>query len=275
MAKETKKSTKKTVKKTAKKAHKPVDKPINKYEDFVIKYEGFKKTADALREAVEEEKVTKELVKTAADLYTTPETKIQRMYFLNGDVQLDELCVVLNTGAVQKNAVVAKSEEDLEGIVNDMNDKDVLIGVQISPLRDSYSGKNAKTYQKITDLRKKATEMAEIIETGDVQKMYTEVKEAEDIRLASIDADQKALCDALINAGGNFVQVMYDRNYNETKGEIFGTLEGNEKGYLTANLKDIPFRDFYDGLGEAKIQIQKENQNQGKKSNQNQRKRRR
>jgi len=241
---------------------------VNKFERFESKYEELKKTAEAFQQANQGRR-SPFVKQSAAELFTASAAQNYRDYLLNNrQVQSEELCAVLNLGAEQRDAIVTGLEVDLEGLVGDMNDQDVLIGLQIVPAKDSYHGDNARLYRKITDLNKRAVEMETAIRERNTDKMYDEVKEAERIRLRSINEGQKALCDALIDARGNFIQENYFQKYQETQGKFEDTLSGNEKGYLTANLEGVRFRDFYDTLQDIKRQNQRR-QNQGN-GNQNQ-----
>tara|TARA_Y100000310_G_scaffold313510_1_gene361947 strand:- start:3021 stop:3797 length:777 start_codon:yes stop_codon:yes gene_type:complete len=245
----------------------------NKYEQFKNEYRVFLDVADAVK-TLNDEGLNKFVIKTTAGLIIDPQLQDYKTYLLrNPNAQPEEYANVLNLGAQQKDALITSLEGDLEGIINDMNDQDVLVGLQIVPAKESYSGPNAETYQKITDLYKETEKMQGILQAKDVDTMYEAVKASEAIRLNSVDAGQRALCEALINTKGNFVFDGYSRKAQEVQREFMGTLNGNEKGYLTANLGGVRFRDFCNTLETVKVEEQerqRQAQSQGRQGQGNQ-----
>ena len=78
--------------------------------------------------------------------------------------------------------------------------------------------------------------------------MYTEIKTSENARLTSVNAEQKALCNALIDVQGNFVKIQYTNQAQDAQTAFNNVLSGNEGGYLAANLAGKNFRQFYADL---------------------------
>jgi len=230
----------------------------NKYEEFKETYKEFKNIDSALRGAYQGRK-SSFIRQTAADLFSGQEVEDYKNYLNSGEVQPEELYRVLGVGLRQKDTVLDGLESNLEEIVKDMDDEDVMIGLQIITPKENYSGNNADIYKKIAETSKKTEEMNEVLRTKDSDKMYDEVKAIEENRLSSVDAEQKKLCYALIDVKGKFVNKMYFEKYKEIQEELIKTLKGNEKGYLTANLEGTKFREFYEVLESIKERNSKRN----------------
>jgi hypothetical protein len=185
----------------------------------------------------------------AASLYVDPATLNYRDYLLNDpNVQTNELVTVLGTGLGTKNTQVNHLISNLEVLVNDMGKRNIMIGLDLVPPQASYSGTNAALYTQIKTTGEKVRTMAQIINSNNFGAMYTEIKTSENARLTSVNAEQKALCNALIDVQGNFVKIQYTNQAQDAQTAFNNVLSGNEGGYLAANLAGKNFRQFYADL---------------------------
>lgn len=157
---------------------------------------------------------------------------------------------------------------NLENILKEAPETDIKLGVQIVEPKDNYTGNKSGLYSEIANLHKEVRSIGETLQNEDYKKMQTKLKELYGRQYGSNDEkDALEILNVLVENDMNFNKFRYHILFSEKQKQFGDKLQGNEPGYLAANLEGKDFFEFYAGLLQMKEELTKQSQGQSGRQN--------
>ncbi len=165
----------------------------------------------------------------------------------------------LNIGSeMKKTALKTYVNSNLEGILKSSPKKDIMLGLNIMPLKKTYTGANADKYRDMAKYFKTSKEIGQAISSDDYGKMIDMTKEHYKKKYSKKkDADKLELIGALITLDPGFSKYMCNIRFNETNAKLEPLVNKYGAKFLMANLKKKEdYIDLYEQMLEVKQRAQ-------------------
>jgi hypothetical protein len=227
-------------------------KKLNKYEEFMSKYAELAQFNQGAQDAYQASGDLSPAIRDLAASATNDD-------YIKADLQnnADKRDITNFLGDViklRKEGTNQFAKDNLESLLKDSPKQDVEIAIKyvIDPI-DSYSGKNAKTYEEASKLQNQFRDM---IKVKDPKKIKDNVKEFFKEKYSGKESeDDSKLVQSYVESSSGFAQRFYSNQIAEKDQEINEKLKGKEAGYLAENIKDKDFLELYGNLMQVKQKL--------------------
>ena len=245
---------------------------VNTYEQFTEHFGKYSEYAGNYKSATEG-RLSPNLKEAAADLMVDEHYK----NYMRNTRDARPLMIVFNKASeISKRKIDGVLSGGLENMLEDgektnEGKEDIRIGVQMVEPRDNYTGSKSAVYSEIAGLHREVKSVGETLQNEDYDTMKTKLKELYRTQYsADNEKEQLEILDILVEHDNEFNKYRFSALFGEKREQFTTKLEGNEPGYLAANLEGKDFIEFYSQLLQMKEEMAKQSQRQSEGQSQRQ-----